>query len=122
MAIVRDLIKAIDARYSLARAEKWDKVGLLIGDGLAQVQRVLVAHEVTAQTLKEAYGYQAMVVYHPPIFRALENLDFKNHTVQLAAQCIAQGSSVIAVHTALDGAPQPHALGDKLANNSAYRM
>lgn len=115
MTTVRDLINAIDARYPLARAEKWDKVGLLIGDGVAQVQRVLVAHEVTAQTLEEARGCQAMVVYHPPIFRALENLDFKNHTAKLAAQCIVQGLNVVAVHTALDGAPQPHALGDRLA-------
>ncbi len=115
MTTVRDLIKAIDARYALARAEKWDKVGLLIGDVQAPVQRVLVAHEVTAHTLQEARGYGAMVVYHPPIFRALENLDFSNHTVKLAAQCIAQGLNVVAVHTALDGAPQPHALGDKLA-------
>ncbi|HEX8236374.1 MAG TPA: Nif3-like dinuclear metal center hexameric protein [Abditibacteriaceae bacterium] len=115
MATVRDLLKAIDARYPLARAEKWDKTGLLIGDAQAPVQRVLVAHEVTAQTIEEARGHEALVVYHPPIFRALENLDFKNHTARLAAQCIAQGLNVIAVHTALDGAPQPHALGDKLA-------
>jgi dinuclear metal center YbgI/SA1388 family protein len=115
MTTVRDLVKAIDARYPFARAEKWDKTGLLIGDGTARVERVLVAHEVTVQTVEEARGHDAMVVYHPPIFRALENLDFSSHTVKLAAQCIAQKLSVVAVHTALDGAPQPHALGDKLA-------
>jgi dinuclear metal center YbgI/SA1388 family protein len=115
MPNIRDLISALNQVYSLTRAEKWDKVGLLIGDAQDSVKRVLVAHEVTAQTLEEARGFEAMVVYHPPIFRALENLDFKDHTAKLAAQCIVQGLNIVAVHTALDGAPQPHALGDKLA-------
>jgi dinuclear metal center YbgI/SA1388 family protein len=117
MATVRDLVKAIDAQYPFERAEKWDKTGLLIGDAQAAAQRVLVAHEVTAQTLEEARDCQAMVVYHPPIFRVLENLDFKNHIVRLAAQCIAQHLNVVAVHTALDSAPQPRALGDKLTDS-----
>jgi putative NIF3 family GTP cyclohydrolase 1 type 2 len=111
---VRDILAAIDARFPLARAEKWDRVGLQIGDGDTVVSRVLVAHEVTQSTLEAARGCEALVVYHPLLFRPLENLDFKNHTARLAAQCIMQGVNVVAVHTALDGAPQPHALGDQL--------
>jgi dinuclear metal center YbgI/SA1388 family protein len=115
MKTIQDVLRVLDSAYPFARAEKWDKVGLLIGDRDANVSRVLVAHEATSATIEEAKDFNALVVYHPPIFRALENLDFANHTVRLAAQCIAQNLNVVAVHTALDGAPQPHALGDKLA-------
>ena len=114
---VQDILAALDAKYSFARAAKWDKVGLLIGDANASVEKVLVAHEVTDEVLLSATGFDALVVYHPPLFRPLENLDFKNHSVRLAARCIAQNLNVIAVHTALDHAPSPNALGDKLAQS-----
>ena len=121
MPTVHDLIKALDRQYSLARAESWDRVGLQIGDSNAPVQSVLVAHEVTEAVLNEASAYDALVVYHPLIFRPLESLNYKNHTARLAGQCLAHGLHLIAVHTALDNAPPPHALGDKLAESLVLR-
>jgi dinuclear metal center YbgI/SA1388 family protein len=115
MPTVKDILQKLDAEYSLSRAANWDKVGLQIGDANARVEKIVVAHEITDEILDGAAGAQALVVYHPLIFRALENLDFKNHTARLAARCIAQDLNVIAVHTALDHAPPPRALGDKLA-------
>lgn len=115
MPTVAELMRAIDAIYPFARAESWDKTGLQIGDAMAEVKSVLVAHEVTEKTLEEAAGHDALVVYHPLLFRSLENLDFRQHTVRLAAQCITAQLNVIAVHTALDNGPHPRALGDALA-------
>jgi len=121
MSIVNDLIHALDRQYSLSRAESWDRVGLQIGDANASVNSVLVAHEVTDAVLNEAAAFDALVVYHPLIFRPLENLDYKNHTARLAGQCLAHGLHLIAVHTALDNAPLPYALGDKLAESLGLR-
>src|SRR4028118_780079 len=111
MATVRDLLSVLNTVYPLSRAEKWDKVGLQIGDANAVVKRVLVAHEVTDTVLNEAQqtNADALLVYHPLIFRPLETLDFSNHTARLAGRCLAQGLHVIAVHTALDHAPRPQA-------------
>ena len=117
MATLRDLIRVLDDAFPFSRAEKSDKVGLQIGDANAPVSRVLVAHEVTSETIEEAHGCDVLFVYHPLIFRALENLDFANHTARLAARCIAQSLNVVAVHTALDNAPFGHALGDELAKS-----
>jgi len=117
MPTVRDLIQAINHKYPLARAAAWDKVGLQIGDAEGSVASVLVAHEVTAATLDAASGHDALVVYHPLLFRPLDNLDYSNHTVRLTGRCITLGLHLIAVHTALDHAPQPFALGDHLAHS-----
>lgn len=115
MPQVRDILAALDARFPFARAEKWDRTGLLIGDRSAEVSRSLVAYEITDEVLEESDGYECIVTYHPLLFRPLETLDFSNHTARLAAGCIRRGLSVVAAHTALDGAPPPHALGDALA-------
>src|SRR5690606_4178535 len=99
MTTVKDILSALDAEYSLSRAASWDKVGVQIGDGAARVDRVLVAHEITDEVIDEAAACQAIVAYHPLIFRALDNLDFQNHTARLAAKCIAQNLNVIVAHT-----------------------
>jgi dinuclear metal center YbgI/SA1388 family protein len=115
MQSVQELIAAIDVRYPLARAESWDRVGLQVGAAQAEVSKALVAHEVTDAVIDAAQGCEALVVYHPLIFRPLENLDTRNHIARLAGRCLAQGLNVVAVHTALDSAPVPGALGDHLA-------
>ena len=117
MPILRDLIDVLGREYSWARAESWDKVGLQIGDADAWVSRVLVAHEVTTEVLEEARNCDALFVYHPPIFRALENLDFSRGTTRLLARCMEQNLAVVAVHTVLDNAPPGRALGDFLARS-----
>ncbi len=121
MFSVQHLLDTLNKTFPLSRAEKWDKVGLQVGDARRAVQRVLVAHEVTETVLHQIEENCTLVVYHPLIFRALETLDFQNHTANLVGICIAQKVDVIAVHTALDNAPplsvkQPGALGDALAH------
>ncbi len=117
MISLSKLYGALDARFPFARAESWDKVGLLVGDKNALVSRVLVCYEVTEAALDVAdeQGCDAVVAYHPLIFRPLEKLDFSDRTARLCARLIRSGQSLICVHTALDGATPPHALGDALA-------
>lgn len=122
MTLLRALIRQLDAIFPLRRAEKWDKVGLQIGDENAPVSRVMIAHEATDATLDAAQNLRAdaLVVYHPLLFRPLDTLNFRDHTARLAARCITQNLHVVAMHSALDNAPPfsakaPGALGDALA-------
>ena len=115
MPTIQTLLNALDARFPFSRAESWDKTGLQIGDANAEVASVLVAYEVTDAVLDAAQTSQCLVVYHPLLFRPLENLDFKNHTARLAGRILRENQHLIAVHTALDGAAPPFALGDALA-------
>ena len=115
MSTVRNILKTLNKTYPLARAEAWDSVGLLVGAPDASVSRVLVAHEITREVLQAASDYQAIVTYHPLIFKPLKTLDFSDSTARLVGECISGGVAVVAAHTALDNAPLPYALGDGLA-------
>ncbi len=117
MPTISTILRALDARFPFSRAESWDKIGLQIGDARAEIASVLVAYEITDALLDEAHEGDCLVCYHPLLFRPLENLDFKNHSARLAARVLHAGQSVIAVHSALDGAAPPHALGDALAQS-----
>jgi len=117
MVSLRALFDALDARFPFSRAESWDKTGLMVGDFSSLVQRVLVTYEVTDAALDAAkqHGCEAVVAYHPLIFKPLESLDFSDRTAHLCARLIRENRSLLCVHTALDGATPPNALGDALA-------
>ncbi len=117
MKTVSQILSVLDAQFPFARAESWDKTGLLVGDEHASINRVLVCYEVTGEALDEAqkHGCELLVAYHPLIFRPLDKLDFSDRTAGLCARLIRQNQNLVCVHTALDGADQPNALGDALA-------
>lgn len=115
MPITADLLTHFNQHFPLARAESWDKVGLQIGDANADAAKVLLAHEINDAVLDEATDLDVLVVYHPLIFRPLDDLNFASHTARLAACCIRENINVIALHTAMDNADLPNALGDHLA-------
>jgi len=117
MPIIVDLLTHLNHHFPLARAESWDQVGLQIGDENAPVAKVLLAHEINDVVLNEATGFDALVIYHPLIFRPLNDLNFASHTARLAARCIRENINVIALHTAMDNADPPQALGDFLAQS-----
>lgn len=117
MPTISTILQSLDSRFPFSRAESWDKTGLQIGDANAEAASVLVAYEITDALLDEAREGDCIVVYHPLLFRPLENLDFSNHTARLAGRILRLGSHLISVHTALDGAAPPGALGDALAQS-----
>ena len=85
----------------LELAESWDNPGLLVDCG-GEVSRVLVALDVTAETLAEAEqnGCQLIVTHHPVIFHPLKKLS----PADLPFQLVQKGISAICMHTNLDAA------------------
>jgi len=117
MVSLRTLFEALDKQFPFSLAEAWDKTGLMVGDFDAPINRVLVTYEVTDDALDAAkqHGCEAVVAYHPLIFKALDTLDFSDRTAHLCARLIRENRGALCVHTALDGATPPNALGDALA-------
>ena len=115
MPTTQTLLDELDRHFPWNRVEKWDTVGLHIGDKHADVQSVYVCYEVTAAALDAAATAGAIVAYHPLLFRPLASLDYADPTARLAARIVRENMALICVHSALDGAPPPHALGDALA-------
>ena len=74
MATVQKIYEEMQRMAPLELAESWDNPGLLVDCG-GEVSRVLVALDVTAETLAEAEqnGCQLIVTHHPVILHT--NLD-----------------------------------------------
>ncbi|MHB1650932.1 MAG: Nif3-like dinuclear metal center hexameric protein [Desulfitobacteriaceae bacterium] len=101
---VNQVAQAIEKIAPKVWAEEWDNVGLLVGDGAARVERILLALDGTLEVVQEAmdYGAQLIVAHHPILFRPLKNLRVDNAMAQIPIKLLKQDIAYYAAHTNLD--------------------
>ncbi|MEA2752596.1 MAG: hypothetical protein QOI41_6739 [Myxococcales bacterium] len=98
--LLADVLTVLDELAPLRYAESWDNVGLLVGDPAADIAKVLVTVDYTADVAMEAVagGASLVVAYHPPIFAAVKRVP--HHA--LWADALRRGIALYSPHTALD--------------------
>ena len=87
-------------------AEPWDNVGLLVGDRLQLVQRLMVCLTVAPAGVAEAVERRAelIVTHHPLPFREMKRITTETTAGKMLLQLIAAGIAVYSPHTAFDSA------------------
>ncbi|KAI0987124.1 hypothetical protein GJ496_011186 [Pomphorhynchus laevis] len=83
-------------------ANKWDNVGLLIGDYSACVKRILVTNDFTRSILKELQPHDFVLSYHPPIFRSIKRLIYDEWKSEIIMKCAKHDIAVYSPHTSVD--------------------
>ena len=103
---ISELAQHLESIAPLGLAEDWDNVGLLVGDGNENVQRVMTCLTVTPNTVQEAIKKQAdlIVSHHPFPFRPTKRITTQDTVGRLLWQLIRNGISVYSPHTAWDSA------------------
>lgn len=111
MIPLAELCQGLDRLFPPAWAEPYDNVGLTIGDPAAACGGIMVALDVTAQTVSEALarGCNLLVTHHPFPWQAQKVFLLSNPNTALLALIIKSGLNLFAVHTNLDAAPNGHA-------------
>jgi len=99
-----DFIDQIDQDIPFSLAEAWDKVGLLIGDPDTLLTGVVLALDITEQTviLAESNGANLIIAHHPLIFSPLNTLREDIVEQSLIRMLIQKDIAVLALHTNLD--------------------
>ena len=86
--------------------EDWDNVGLLCGHADRQVNRCLVALDVTEAVVREAaMSCTDLIVSHHPLLFSTSRLSDETPEGQLLLSVAENGIAVISLHTNLDSAP-----------------
>jgi dinuclear metal center YbgI/SA1388 family protein len=95
-----EVLTVLDDLAPLRYAESWDNVGLLVGNPAADIAKVLVTVDYTAEVAVEAVagGVDLVVAYHPPLFAAVKRVP--HHA--LWADAVRRGIALYSPHTALD--------------------
>ncbi len=100
MIRVNDVLKYLDGLYPTYTACNFDNVGLLVGDGNCETDKVLVCLDCDINALIEAdkLGCKLIITHHPVIFDGIKNVLAESIVYRL----IKSGISVISMHTNLD--------------------
>jgi len=101
---VEGLVVAMGEIAPLRLAQSWDNVGLLAGSASTTLSRLLLCIDTTDAVVSEAarIGAQAIVSYHPPIFRPIKRL--AGPETKALAAAVRHGIAIYSPHTALDAA------------------
>lgn len=101
-----DVVSFLDGRYPPDTAEPWDAVGLVVGDPLASVRRVLFALDPVDEVVDEALGWGAdlIVTHHPLFLRGVHSVAATTFKGALVHRLIRGGCGLYAAHTNADAA------------------
>ena len=108
---IAELGAALDELFPPRWAEPWDNVGLTIGRADVELRRVLVALDVTLETVAEAVDRRCelLLTHHPFPWHERRRYDLAAPEGRLLAEVVRAGLNLFAVHTNLDASPQGHA-------------
>lgn len=107
MITVKNVFDHLNKLADVKLAEKWDNVGLMLGNYNDEVNKVLVCLDVTTKVVEEAIAknIDLIVSHHPLIFKPLKSLDFTaDFKSNIIRDLIRNDISVISFHTNLDSA------------------
>lgn len=98
------IMDAMDKLAPRQLAEDWDNVGLLVGSPQQEIEKIVVALDVTVEAVELAIRQQAnmIVAHHPLIFKAIKQLRTDLPLGNLLARLIKNDIAVYAAHTNLD--------------------
>lgn len=104
MATVREIFNFLDQKAPFRYQLDFDNAGFLVGRGARQVQRALVALDITPAVIDEAIALdcQLIVAHHPVIWDKLGQVTDETTTGQKVLTLVENGIAAICAHTNLD--------------------
>jgi dinuclear metal center YbgI/SA1388 family protein len=108
MNTVADVLAVMDELYPPATAAAWDRVGLVLGEPVAAVQRILFVVDVVPRTAREAVetGSQMIIAHHPLMLRGVSSVAPTTFTGRIVHDLIRAGVALHVAHTNADIAPE----------------
>ena len=101
---VKDAVEAIVKRAPPELAEKWDNVGLLVGDRDNECKKILFALDAIDEVIDEAIEQRAdmIITHHPIIFKGINGVNTNTALGRRIIKLIKNDIAVYCAHTSLD--------------------
>ena len=103
---VREVAAVIEAFAPLSLQESYDNSGLIVGRPEDEVNKALLAVDVTEEVLAEAVaeGCDMIITHHPIVFHPMKRFNSASVTERCVEEAIRRGIVLYAAHTNLDSA------------------
>jgi len=97
-------VAALDERYPPVWAEEWDRVGLVVGDPVWPVARILCVVDCVPETVAEAISADAdlIVAHHPLLMRGVSSVAATSYKGRIVQDLIKNDVALFTAHTNAD--------------------
>ncbi len=104
LVTVSDIVRLLEEMAPPELAESWDNVGLMLGRKQKTVRKLLLALDMTHETVAQAINQKAdmLITHHPAIFHKLGRMTDDDWQQDLLLQLAEHGIAVYSAHTNLD--------------------
>ena len=104
MITVRDVESFLYTWAPAGLAASWDNVGLLVGDPVREVKKILTTLDIPESVVEEAVqtGADLIVSHHPVIFDPIKKMTDRSWQHKLLLDCAENKIAVYSAHTSLD--------------------
>lgn len=101
---ISDLLDLLEVIAPSSTSEEWDNPGLQVGNLFDEIERIVVSLDPTLEAVRETAGRSAQVLlsHHPLLFRPISCVNRDRYPGDVISEALANGISLIAVHTNLD--------------------
>jgi dinuclear metal center YbgI/SA1388 family protein len=99
-----DVVSVMERMYDPSWARDWDAVGLVCGDPVAPVRRVLLAIDPAPSVIEEALTWRAdlLITHHPLMLRGVHSVAATSPKGRAVHQLIRGGCALYTAHTNAD--------------------
>jgi dinuclear metal center YbgI/SA1388 family protein len=103
---IKDILAALNKLAPFDLAEKWDNVGLLVGNPESSTTKILIGLDPTLSIIEEAIqrGANTVITHHPVIFHPLPAIATNTPSGKLLEMTLNHKINIIACHTNFDSA------------------
>ena len=104
--IVSDIVSVMESLAPRFLAEKWDNVGLQVGNPASRVKKIWIALDPTYAVVKAACHDKVdlLITHHPLIFKPLQSLNLNSPQGSIIHLAVQHQLAIFAAHTNLDSA------------------
>ncbi len=102
--LLQHIIDIIESAAPLRWQEEWDNSGLQVGNRNADINKVLLATDVTESVVSEAVqlNCQLIISHHPLLFHPLKQICAQNPQARCIETAIRNNIAIYSSHTAMD--------------------
>ncbi len=99
-----NLLASFEKLWPKESAEDWDRPGLMVGNPSQEINKVLLAVDVTSEVIDQAIqtGCQLLLTHHPMLLRGVHELGELTLKGNLVAKAIKSGMAIFSAHTNAD--------------------
>jgi dinuclear metal center YbgI/SA1388 family protein len=103
---VNDIISIMENIAPSNLAENWDSVGLQVGDGCWNVERIRIALDPLPDVIEKSChdNVDLVITHHPLLFRPLKSLNVSTPVGKIIQMTLENKTAIFSAHTNLDSA------------------